>query len=536
MIAAFVIVLREALEAALVVAVVLGATKGLKGRWSWIGWGIAAGVLGAAVVASLMGRLSQSLSGAGEPIFEAAVLLSAVAMLGWHNVWMSRHGRRISRELKSLGREVGAGRKTMAALFFVTAVAVLREGSEVVLFLYGVAASGAGAASLLLGGLLGLAAGVLVGAALYQGLLRIPVRHFFRVTGWLILLLAAGMASQAAAFLNQADLLPALGNSLWNTSWLLSGGGFLGEALKTLVGYTPQPSGIQLFFYAATLLLIGGLTRLLREERAPEPERVAEQEQAARGRPQGAAAGGLRVFLAALILAGAAAPARAQRADLNSEELKVYSPAVSKGERELEYRGFATPEGQQGLAFSASYSPTPYWESEAYEVFHRSPAQALVGKNVTLEQRFQLSEPGERWLDAGLIVEAAIPERRNEPFEEELVPILEKQFDSIVVTLNPGLEWQSGPGYAPGTDFHYAASLKYLLNPFFSPGAEFFGEPGVIGSFPIADRQTHLTGPAVYGSWHQGPRRDLRYSAALLFGLNSQTPVRALVTRLEFEF
>ncbi|HVC08338.1 MAG TPA: FTR1 family protein, partial [Elusimicrobiota bacterium] len=119
--------------------------------------------------------------------------------------------------------------------------------------------------SILAGGVLGLAGGAAVGFALYLGIMKIPVRYFFRATGWMILLLAAGMASQAAAFLNQADLLPAIRDSIWNTSWLLSGQSLAGNILKTLVGYTPDPSAMQLVFYAGTILVIGGLMKLAQE-------------------------------------------------------------------------------------------------------------------------------------------------------------------------------------------------------------------------------------------------------------------------------
>jgi high-affinity iron transporter len=114
-----------------------------------------------------------------------------------------------------------------------------------------------------LGGMLGLIGGVLAGAALYLGLLRIPLHRLFVVTSWLILLLAAGMASQGAAFLMQADLLPPLGANLWDTSSLLAEGSIVGRVLHTLIGYTAQPAGIQVVFYVATLLVIGSLMRLL---------------------------------------------------------------------------------------------------------------------------------------------------------------------------------------------------------------------------------------------------------------------------------
>jgi high-affinity iron transporter len=146
---------------------------------------------------------------------------------------------------------------------------VLREGSEIVLFLYGIAiASGVGGLSMLAGGVLGLAAGAAIGAVIYFGLLAIPLRRLFTVTSWLILLLAAGMASQGAAFLMQADLLPSLGNDLWDTSSILTENSMLGVLLHVLIGYSAQPAGIQVVFYLATLLVIGGLMRLL--GRTPE--------------------------------------------------------------------------------------------------------------------------------------------------------------------------------------------------------------------------------------------------------------------------
>ncbi|HVC08339.1 MAG TPA: hypothetical protein VNH15_00180 [Elusimicrobiota bacterium] len=248
----------------------------------------------------------------------------------------------------------------------------------------------------------------------------------------------------------------------------------------------------------------------------------------------------LRRFAAAVAaLLSAAALAKtclAAEASLNAEELKVYSPGVTYGEREVEYRGFATGAGQQGFAFSASYSPTSYWESEAYEVLHRDPGGPLVGDKVQFEERFQLAPPGEYWADPGAIFEVEIPERAGDPVEEEFTPILEKQFGRLVLTLNPSLEWQSGSNYAPGTGFHYAGRAEYLLSDYFAPAAEFYGEPGVIGNFPNSSEQTHMAGPAFYGTWRPGSRRTVNYSAALLFGLNAATPVRAVVTRLEFEF
>src|SRR5260370_40491678 len=141
--------------------------------------------------------------------------------------------------------------------------AVLGEGSELVLFLDSLAAGGSGGlAAMAGGGVLGLAAGVASGTALYFGLLRIPMKHFFTVTSWLILLLAAGMASQAAAFLVQADILPALSPALWDTSALLTEDSVPGKIMHALIGYVARPSGMQFVFWAGTLAVIGLLMRL----------------------------------------------------------------------------------------------------------------------------------------------------------------------------------------------------------------------------------------------------------------------------------
>lgn len=263
MLATAIIVFREVLEAALIVGIVMAASRGVIRRGAWVGGGIIAGSAGAAMVAGGADVIAAAAAGIGQEMFNAAILFAAVAMLGWHNVWMTRHGREVTLAANRLGAAVRAGTQPLWALAFAVGLAVLREGSEVVLFLYGIAAaSEGGAVGMVVGGVLGLAGGVAAGMGLYLGLVSIPLRHLFAVTSWLVLLLAAGMASQAAAFLLQADLLPPLGMSLWDTSFVLSEHSLPGRVLHTLVGYTAQPAGIQLVFYLATLLVIGSLMRL----------------------------------------------------------------------------------------------------------------------------------------------------------------------------------------------------------------------------------------------------------------------------------
>jgi high-affinity iron transporter len=264
MIASLLIVFREAIEASLVITIVLAACQGVPGRGRWIAGGVLAGLIGACLVAVFAGALSNLFEGAGQEAFTGTILLCAVVMLSWHILWMSRHGRKMAAELKQIGTEVRIGQRSLLALAVVIAVAVMREGGEVVLFLFGIVVSThTGLSSLVIGSGLGLAAACAVAWLLYRGLLIIPMRHFFTVTNGLIALLAAGMAGQAAAILHEADLLPAWGETVWDTSFLLPDDTMLGRGLHALVGYSAQPSGIQIAAWAATLVTLLVLSRAM---------------------------------------------------------------------------------------------------------------------------------------------------------------------------------------------------------------------------------------------------------------------------------
>jgi high-affinity iron transporter len=276
MLGALIIVFREVIEAGLIVGIVLAATRGVAGRGRWVSIGVGAGVLGAAIVAMFAGAISQAFEGSGQELFNASVLGIAVVMLMWHNAWMARHGREIAAAMRNVGMAVSEGARPLTALAIVVGLAVLREGSEVVLFLYGIFASGTSGMSLFVGGILGVAAGAAFTGLTYFGLLAIPTRYIFSVTSWLIALLAAGMAAQSVQFLNNAGFVEVLGRTVWDTSWLLSESSILGRMLHALIGYTERPTELQLVVYIAILLLMGLLMRVARP--APPRQRVAAAE------------------------------------------------------------------------------------------------------------------------------------------------------------------------------------------------------------------------------------------------------------------
>jgi high-affinity iron transporter len=272
------IVFREVLEAALIVSIVLAATKGVLNRGWWVSGGLLGGVIGAGLIAAFADVISSWASGMGQEVFNACVMFIAVVMLAWHNIWMGKHSRQMVQQISAVGKAVATGSRPLTGLAIVVGVAVLREGSEAVLFLYGIAAGDPGQVpQMALGGLLGILGGVGLGAGMYAGLLQIPLKRLFAVTNAMIVLLAAGMASQGIGFLVSAGLVPSWGDTVWDTSWLLKETSVIGKMLHTLVGYTARPAGIQITVYLATLMAILFLARLVGRPREAtrQPRQVA---------------------------------------------------------------------------------------------------------------------------------------------------------------------------------------------------------------------------------------------------------------------
>jgi high-affinity iron transporter len=256
MLATFLLVFREVLEASLVVGVAAAALRGVAARRNLIAGGLALGIAGAVGVAFGAALIANALGGLGQELLNATVLFSAAALIAWHVLWMARHGKGLSKQIRQTSSEVSSGAQPLTAIMLVVAAAVLREGSEVVLFGYSLFIDGSSRSSLITGASLGLAAGVALGFVVYFGLLNIPLKHFFRFTNGLLVLLACGMSASAASFLVQADLLPPLISPMWNTSWLLGDDSAIGRAMHALVGYSAQPSGTQVAFYLVSMVLL----------------------------------------------------------------------------------------------------------------------------------------------------------------------------------------------------------------------------------------------------------------------------------------
>jgi high-affinity iron transporter len=257
MFGAALIVFRETLEAALFVGIIAAATRGLPGRSRWLAAGVAAGIAGALVLAALAGWIGQWADGIGQDLVNVGILSVALGMLLWHSVNSAASGREMAMGASKLGKSVGSADRPPWALTVAVGLAVLREGAETVLFIGGLATgNGTGATTTLLGSALGLGFGALTGLLMYAGLSRIPPKRVFAATNLLIALLAASIASQLARALSQAGLVERWVMPLWDSSGLLRVDSAFGAFLHALVGYDARPSGLQLAFYGATLVLI----------------------------------------------------------------------------------------------------------------------------------------------------------------------------------------------------------------------------------------------------------------------------------------
>ncbi len=254
--AALLIGLREGVEAALIVGIVLGVLSRLGRRdLARHVWG---GTLGAGLLSlgagGVLYALGISFEGEAEEIFEGVTMLVAAGLLTWMIFWMKTHGRQLARELEDETRQ--ALQTGGWALFGLAFFAVLREGLETALFLTAAAFQSDGL-SIVVGAGIGLALAVLVGALVFRFSVRLNLRTFFNVTGLLLLLVAAGLVAQGVHELQEAGWLPIFIEQVWDLNGVLNEKGTVGSFLKAIFGYNGNPSLLEVIAYLTYLIGIG---------------------------------------------------------------------------------------------------------------------------------------------------------------------------------------------------------------------------------------------------------------------------------------
>lgn len=270
MLPSFILSLREGIEAALVIGIVLASVRQLHRldliSAIWAGTGSAA--LVSLLTAILLTRLGLEMKDPGEAIFESITMLLAAGILTWMIFWMSRRSRNMKTELESnVMRAYRAGKWSLFGLAFI---AVLREGVELALFLTAATFSSS-TPETVIGGLLGLGTAILLGWSFFATTVKLDLRRFFQVTGFLLVLFAAGLVSRSAGELVLVGWIPALVGHVWDLGGIVSEGSVLGQTLGALFGYSASPSLMQVLVYAAYFgaVLVGLLTAGRRQRNQP---------------------------------------------------------------------------------------------------------------------------------------------------------------------------------------------------------------------------------------------------------------------------
>jgi hypothetical protein len=358
--------------------------------------------------------------------------------------------------------------------------------------------------------------GVAAGAAIYFGLIRLSGRHLFAVTSLLILFLTAGMAAQGAKFLVQAGYLPALGGSVWDSSFLIPDGSVLGNVFRVLLGYTARPEGIQVLFYGATIVIIGGLMLVLHSK----PKTA--------GQPV--------VLLGVIVVLASSWSHSAQ-----AEDLKVYSPIVEQNEYALEVRGNVTfdnnpaHKGAVNQITELEVTPTSFWHTALLSEITKEPPGNLRYEVTGWENIFQLTPQGAYLADLGAYVEYDRGwHQAGDSLEWKLLAA--KDVGRFTVTVNPIFETSVSGDESGETEFRYAAQMRWRYRPQLEPAVEVYGTLGTLSHFDRFKDQSHQIGPVMLGVFNVGPLGNLRYEAGYLFGVTRPgSPQGAFKLLLEWE-
>ncbi len=258
MLASFLLSIREGLEAALIIGIVLAAVRkiGRPNLTPAIWRGVAAAVGFSVVAALALNWLGASFEGRAEEIFEGVAMLTAAVLLTWMIIWMRRQAATLKQDLEAEVKVAAAGQSSGRTLFWLSFLAVGREGFELVLFLVAARIT-TDALQTLLGAALGLAAAIALGWMLFATSKRLSLRQFFNVTNILLVFFAAGLVAHGVHEFNEAGVIPAIIEHVWDLNPILNEKQLVGQLLTALFGYNANPSLSEVIAYVAYFVGLG---------------------------------------------------------------------------------------------------------------------------------------------------------------------------------------------------------------------------------------------------------------------------------------
>jgi high-affinity iron transporter len=245
-----IVVFREFVEITLLLGVIMAATKPVTNSKTYIALGVLVGMVLAALFALSARTITETFGGLGDEIFDSCVLLLTAAIISWTVVWMQGYTKKIRLNLNKLSADIKTGSASHFMLAIVVAMAILREGAELILFVYSiVSVDNMSSHQYIFGIGIGALAGLTAGGVIYFGLIKYAGKYIFKVSTILLTLIAAGLAAEAAGILTSAGIIESCSDQVWDTSWLVNNYSIIGQILNITIGYDAKPNGMQIIFY-----------------------------------------------------------------------------------------------------------------------------------------------------------------------------------------------------------------------------------------------------------------------------------------------
>ena len=258
MLAAIIVVFREMLELCLILGIISAALKNNTNRIRLVCAGVASGAMLCTMLALAFSYITNLFNGNGQEILNIIILSISIISISLTMLWIKEHAKNIYNKLSENYLD-------SLPVILIIALAISREGAEIILFLHGIAAAGSNITNIIMGSIIGVSLGAVIGGLIYVGLVKIPAHYFFKVINILLILLAAGMASQLANYLSAINAIEILSTQIWDSSWLIEDNTIIGRILHGLMGYSSHPTKLQVLFYFTTIAVISSLPKLVQK-------------------------------------------------------------------------------------------------------------------------------------------------------------------------------------------------------------------------------------------------------------------------------
>ncbi|MGB4191256.1 MAG: FTR1 family protein [Rickettsiales bacterium] len=259
MLAAAIITLRELVEICLIISIISAALNNFVQKRRILALGIGGGILISTLIAFSISYISNLFDHNGQEILNIVILSISIICIALTIIWINKHTKALLNKISTEKERILNNESNSLALILIIVMAISREGAELILFLHGIYASNQQLMDLVIGISIGATIGISWSIVFYAGLLRIPMKYFFKVINIMLILLAAGMSSQLANLLTTTDLVTVLYQQVWDSSWLINEHKIFGEIIHNLFGYTAKPSQLQVVFYLGTIFILFSL-------------------------------------------------------------------------------------------------------------------------------------------------------------------------------------------------------------------------------------------------------------------------------------